>query len=189
MTTALLVVDAQNDFMPGGALAVPEGDQIIPAINVAIINFNQIIWTRDWHPEDHCSFEDNGGTWPVHCVAETPGAQINGKLPVSKKHHIWDKATSSKADAYSPFQNENGKKSGFVKFLNGLKVKELYICGLATEYCVKATVLDALKAGFKVVVITDAIHGIAPQDTKDALKEMIDAGASFIDAKDIHNKK
>lgn len=175
-TDALIIVDVQNDFCPGGALAVPEGDKIVPVINQLIQKFDKVYTTQDWHPEDHISFKKQGGIWPPHCVANTKGADFHPGLKVENAIHIF-KGTDKNKEAYSGFQGTD--LSGKLKE-NG--IRRIFITGLATDYCVKATALDGLKQGFEVVVISDAIKGVDvnPDDSKKALQEMKDAGVFII---------
>lgn len=176
--SALVIVDVQNDFLPGGALAVPNGDRIIEPLNRYIVLFNAlglpIFATRDWHPANHISFKDRGGPWPPHCVQNTWGAQISEKLNLPKNARVVDKAFSPDRDAYSAFQD-----TSLALELYRLNVKRLFIGGLATEYCVKSTVLDALDLGFEVLLLMDAIKGIDVNvgDSERAIKEMILKGA------------
>jgi len=174
---ALIVVDMQRDFMPGGALPVPEGDKIIPKVNEYIRKFREkgalIVATRDWHPENHISFKERGGPWPRHCVQNTPGAEFVVELPEDAV--IISKATEPDREAYSGFEGTN-----LAEILRGKGVKRVYICGVATEYCVKATALDALKHGFEVYLLSDAVKGISPDGEKRALEEMKRAGVKIL---------
>ncbi|MEM0053219.1 MAG: bifunctional nicotinamidase/pyrazinamidase [Nitrososphaeria archaeon] len=178
---ALIIVDVQNDFCPGGALAVPEGDQIVPIINKYIEKFVSknaiVVATRDWHPKNHVSFKEYGGIWPVHCVQNTWGAEFHQMLRLPKNVIIISKAFESEVEAYSGFQ-----RTELDKILKEKGVKHLFVSGLATDYCVKATVLDALKLGYEVYVLVDAIKGVnvRPTDSEDAINEMIKAGAKLL---------
>lgn len=171
---ALIIVDMQKDFMPGGTLPVPNGDMIIPRIEEYIELFKKrnalIVATRDWHPENHISFKEYGGLWPKHCIQNTEGAEFVVKLP--KDAIIISKADRPDREAYSGFEGTN-----LEKILKGKGVKRVYICGVATEYCVRATALDALKLGFEVVLLRDAVKGIKPEDEKRAIKELMERGA------------
>lgn len=182
-TDALIVVDVQNDFCPGGALPVPQGDQVVPAINRTLDLAGWLtIATRDWHPQDHCSFKPQGGIWPVHCVAGTRGAAFHPGLDAIKLRQLISKATTKSAEAYSGFQ---GTELGAL--LKGQGVRRVFVCGLATDYCVKATALDARKAGFEVVVLEDAIRGVEvqPGDCARAMHEMAAAGIGFAKITDL----
>ena len=178
--TALIVVDVQRDFCAGGALAVPDGDAVVPPINALIEKFRSagrpIFLTRDWHPADHSSFADQGGLWPPHCVADTEGADFHPDLQVVDGMTIVSKATERESDAYSGFE---GTDLGSQLLAGG--VAEVFVCGLATDYCVKATALDARKAGLATTVLTDAIRGVDVQagDSQRSLEEMSDAGAQL----------
>jgi len=174
---ALIIVDMQRDFMPGGALPVPDGDKIIPKVEEYIKKFKGkgalIVATRDWHPENHISFKEQGGPWPKHCVQNTDGAEFVVKLP--ENTIIISKADKPDKEAYSGFEGTN-----LAEILKEKGIKKVYICGVATEYCVKATVLDALKHGFEVYILKDAIEGINPGDEEKALKELEERGAKII---------
>ncbi len=174
---ALIVVDMQRDFMPGGALPVPEGDKIISKCNEYIKKFKErgalIVATRDWHPENHVSFREQGGPWPKHCVQNTPGAEFVVNLP--RDAIIVSKANREDMEAYSGFEGTN-----LAEILRDKGVKKVYICGVATEYCVKATALDAIKHGFEVYLLGDAIKGITPEDEKKALRELKESGVRLL---------
>jgi nicotinamidase/pyrazinamidase len=156
---ALIVVDVQRDFLPGGALGVPQGDQVVPVLNryIALVNRKHlpVFASRDWHPADHCSFTARGGPWPPHCVAGTQGAQIAPGLDLPADAVVVDKATSAEADAYSAFSG-----TILAHELRARGVKRVLVGGLATDYCVLNTVRDALKEGFEVVLLTDAISAV-----------------------------
>jgi nicotinamidase/pyrazinamidase len=179
--SVLLVGDVQVDFCPGGALAVPGGDAIIPAINAAIRLFHAhhlpIIAVRDWHPPGHCSFTAQGGPWPVHCVQGSKGAQFHPDLVLPPGTTIVSKATDVKHEAYSSFEGTTLEER-----LRERQAERLYVTGLATDYCVRQTVLDARRLGFQVVVLEDAIKGIdaRPGDSARAMEDMKAAGALFV---------
>ncbi len=180
--SALIIVDVQNDFMPGGALAVPDGDKIISQINRYIERFkgHNIFATCDWHPENHISFQQRGGPWPPHCIQNTEGAKFHKDLKLPENTNIIKKASDPDKDAYSGFEGTE-----LASKLKDLGVNTLFICGVATEYCVKNTVLDALKNGFKTYLLTDAIRGINEADSQKAIEEMKQAGAETLEIKDI----
>lgn len=173
-TDTLLVVDVQSDFCPGGALAVPQGDEVVPVINRLVVLTDWLtVATRDWHPADHCSFEGQGGTWPRHCVAGTEGAAFHPALDTAGIRHIVSKATTRDAEAYSGFQGTD-----LAAVLASRNIRRVFVCGLATDYCVKATALDARRAGLETFVIEDAIRGveIRPGDCAKATEEMKASG-------------
>ncbi len=182
----LIVVDVQRDFCPGGALAVPEGDKIIPVLNEYIDKFRAkklpLFATRDWHPARHRSFKEFGGIWPVHCVQKTTGAEFHPDLRLPEDARIISKATKVKEEAYSGFQGTQLKD-----MLRKGKVRRIFVGGLATDYCVKNTVLDGLKAGFTTFLLMDAIKGVDvnPGDSEKAIEEMLTAGAVGIEVKEI----
>ena len=175
---ALLVVDVQNDFMPGGALGVRRGDEILPRINRLIDRWSAaglpVLLTRDWHPADHCSFAAQGGPWPVHCVAGTPGARFASSLHVPEGAQVVSKATRRDEEAYSAFHG-----TGLADSLRRQSVRRVFIAGLATDYCVRASTADARSDGFAVVILTDAVRAVdvTPGDGDRALEEMTAAGA------------
>jgi nicotinamidase/pyrazinamidase len=182
---ALLLVDVQDDFMPGGALAVTDGDQIVAPLNALIQAFAArdlpIVATRDWHPPDHCSFKAQGGIWPTHCVATTSGARFHPALLLPAQAHIVSKATRPDWDSYSGFDGTR-----LAQRLQEQGVKRLLVGGLATDYCVLHTVLDGLAAGFDIVVLTDGIRAVnvKPGDGAQALERMGAAGAQLKDSSD-----
>lgn len=184
--SALLLVHIQNDFCPGGALAVPGADAIIPAANACIRLFHgkklPILATRDWHPANHRSFTAQGGPWPVHCVQGSRGAQFHPDLVLPPGTLVISGATDPKREAYSGFDGTTLEER-----LRDLQANTLFVAGLATDYCVKETVLSACKLGFKVVLLQDAIRGInvAPEDSEQAIAEMRAAGAVTATASDL----
>jgi nicotinamidase/pyrazinamidase len=183
---ALLIVDVQNDFCPGGALAVTQGDKIVPVLNKYIKVFSKkklpIFASRDWHPKQTRHFKRFGGQWPRHCVQNTKGAKFHPKLRLPKETIILSKGTNPVQDSYSAFQAIDANGTEFVILLQIFGIKELFVGGLATDYCVKCSVLDALKFGFKVNLLLDAIKGvnIKPNDSEDALTEMVSRGAKRV---------
>ena len=175
---ALIIVDVQNDFLPGGALAVNDGDAVIPAINkylrVFTTNELPIFATRDWHPAGHCSFVDNGRPWPNHCVANSLGAQFAEELALPDDVTIVHKGTDVDKDAYSGFQDTD-----LADQLHAHGVKRVFVGGLATDYCVLSTVSDALAEGFDVVLLMCAIRAVNdnPGDGDRAIESMLGQGA------------
>ncbi|MFH1338605.1 MAG: nicotinamidase [Candidatus Omnitrophota bacterium] len=180
---ALLAVDVQNDFCPGGALAVPEGDKIIPAINKYIEIFSKnklpVFASRDWHPARTKHFKKFGGQWPKHCIQNTKGAEFHPALKLPKEAIILSKGMDPGKESYSVFQSVDSGGTGFLVLLSDSGIRELFIGGLATDYCVRWSVLDALKFGFKVWLLTDAIKGVnlKPEDSEEAIAEMVSRGA------------
>jgi len=191
--SALVVVDIQNDFCPGGALAVSDGDKVIPTLNKYIQLFRgrnaRIIYTRDWHPPDHSSFKAQGGPWPPHCVQGTEGAKFHPALLPPTEQEIVSKA-ERKDEAYSFFQGTDlAHKLQRFRLRLGLRggITSLFVGGLATDYCVKATVLEGLKLGFKVYYLDDASKGVNvnPNDSELAVKEMLSQGAKRVTLTDL----
>lgn len=183
---ALVVVDVQNDFLPGGALAVPAADRILPVLNDYLQLFANlrlpIFATRDWHPHDHCSFREQGGPWPLHCVADSAGAAFSKTLELPASTIVISKGTDARREAYSGFQGTD-----MIERLRAAGVRRVFVGGLATEYCVRATALDALSAGLSVIVLADAIGALEakPGDAERAEQEMVDRGAALIRRKEI----
>lgn len=200
----LVIVDPQNDFMPGGSLAVPEGDQIVPVINELQDKFELVVATQDWHPKAHASFasahpgkkefetiELDGieqVMWPDHCVQNTPGADFHKDLKTAKFEAIFRKGTDKKIDSYSGFYDNGHKKStGLTGYLKEKKSTHLYFCGLAAEICVYFSAKDALKEGFKVSIIEDATRALDNGEFKKQKVELKELGCEIITAKTIEN--
>lgn len=175
---ALLIVDVQNDFLPAGNLAVPFGDEVVPVLNRYIARFAQlglpVYATRDWHPGNHCSFQPQGGIWPPHCIAGSAGAQFPATLRLPPQATVVSKATTPEHDAYSGFEGTD-----LAERLRQERVRRLFIGGLATDYCVLNTVIDALRLGFQVRLLRDAIRAVDvhPGDGLAAIGEMVRQGA------------
>ncbi|NGX42336.1 MAG: hypothetical protein K940chlam7_00614 [Chlamydiae bacterium] len=201
---ALLIVDIQNDFLPNGALGVKEGDQVIPVINQLMKkDFDVIVASKDWHPQDHKSFAITHGKqpgehvtlkgqdqilWPVHCVQDSTGAEFSSELDQSKVEKVFFKGTDKDIDSYSAFfDNEHLKSTGLGDYLKSKGVTDVYIAGLTTDYCVKYSVLDTVELGFKAHVIVDACRAVNLQegDSEKALEVMRDAGAEIITAEKV----
>ncbi|MFW5684021.1 MAG: bifunctional nicotinamidase/pyrazinamidase [Spirochaetota bacterium] len=197
--SALLVIDVQNDFCPGGALAVDEGDQVVPVINKIAPLFDVVVATRDWHPQAHVSFasahegHDVGEAievdgleqvlWPDHCVQGTKGAAFHPDLDLRPINLILHKGTSKGLDSYSGFlETDRRTATGLESYLKGLDVSEVTVCGLATDYCVFFTAMDAVNAGFKTRVVTDAARGIDQPEghLNETLDDMKNAGVSLV---------
>jgi len=201
---ALLIIDVQNDFLPGGALAVPEGDQVIPVINRLQDSFEFIVATQDWHPADHGSFAANHKNkkpgefvnlsgvqqilWPIHCVQNTPGAEFHPQLEQKNWKAVFQKGTNPHVDSYSGFFDNNRMQDiGLSAYLREHGILRVYVTGLATDYCVKYSVLDALNEGFETYLIEDATKGVnlSPQDSERAITEMSKAGSEVIKSSSI----
>jgi nicotinamidase/pyrazinamidase len=185
-TDALMVVDVQRDFCPGGSLAVPEGDRIVPALGRAIDLFAgaglPIFFTRDWHPPDHISFRDREGPWPPHCVAGSPGAEFHPGLRRTPGIEVISKATGREEEAYSGFRGTD-----LADRLRRRGVRRVVVGGLATDYCVRETVLDAIREGFEAVLLIDAVRAVEvrPGDGPSAIEEMVRAGAAPVRIDDL----
>jgi len=183
----LLIIDVQNDFLEGGALAVPDGNAVIPVLNRYIALFSQqglpILATRDWHPEQHGSFHQHGGPWPRHCVAGSAGAAFADTLQLPRSTHVISKGTDPDKAGYSAFESFQ-----LLRLLARLHSRRLFVGGLATDYCVLHTVLAARRRGFEVVVLRDAIRAVEARrgDEAAALTRMRRAGAGFITTSCLH---
>jgi nicotinamidase/pyrazinamidase len=180
---ALVVVDLQNDFCPGGSLAVPEGDLIVPLVNRVLALPRLVkVATRDWHPADHISFKDQGGIWPPHCVVDTQGARFHPRVDEDRVDFAVSKGTRTEADAYSGFDG-----TSLTADLKSKGVRRIFLCGLATDYCVKATALDGKAEGLEVVVLEDAIRAVDVEsgDGERAIEEMRGAGCIFMNSPEI----
>jgi nicotinamidase/pyrazinamidase len=179
---ALLIVDVQNDFCPGGALAVPRGHEVIPVINRLLKHRWLSVATMDWHPADHSSFEPHGGPWPPHCVQETAGAELHPELDATQIQLVITKGSHPNEEAYSGFHGTE-----LAAILRAKGVRRVVVCGIATDYCVRATAHDALQEGFEVLVLEDAIQGVEvnPGDCQRAIEELRQAGAQMIVSSDL----
>lgn len=203
-TSALLIVDVQNDFIPGGTLAVSEGDQVIPVINDLQKKFKHVIATQDFHPSDHGSFAANhpgkkpgefielGGLiqilWPVHCVKGTKGSEFHSELNQSQWEAIFQKGKNPEVDSYSGFfDNARRGDTGLGDYLNSNGITQVFVCGLALDYCVKFTALDAKSLGFDTFLINDATRAVNlnPNDGELAIAEMEAAGIGILTSKDL----
>jgi nicotinamidase/pyrazinamidase len=203
---ALIIVDVQNDFIPGGALAVAEGDQVVSVINELQGKFDFVVATQDWHPADHGSFAANHTNkkvgefidlngveqilWPVHCVQDTKGAEFHPDLKTEKWKAVFQKGTNPNVDSYSGFFDNNRMgDTGLSVFLKKNGIEEVFICGLATDYCVKFTVLDAISEGFKTTLIADATRAvnIHEEDYSKAVSEMSEGRAKILLSNELKN--
>lgn len=180
---ALLIIDVQNDFCSGGSLPVPEGDKVVPVLNRYIQRFEAanlpIFATRDWHPEKTSHFKAFGGLWPPHCIQGTKGAEFRPDLALPQDVVIVSAGMGPDEDGYSGFVGKDDQGVGLADLFRQRGVERIFVGGLATDYCVKHTVLDGLKEGFKVVLLEDAIRGVdvQPGDSERAIEDMIRAGA------------
>ena len=187
---ALILVDVQNDFCPGGALAVTEGDQVVAVLNGLIAEFDRaglpVIATRDWHPERTTHFNTHGGVWPPHCIQDTKGAEFHADLALGESAVIVSKGAEAVADSYSGFDGVDARGFRLADLLRQRGVKRLLVGGLATDYCVKQTALDGVREGFEVVVLEDAVRGVnlKPDDARQALEDMKRAGVQVRHSKD-----
>ena len=201
---ALVMVDLQNDFLPGGALPVPEGDAVIAAANQLQCGFKFVVATQDWHPANHSSFASNHPgrkpgevlqlkrhsqrLWPVHCVQNTPGAELAPGLMRNRINKVFKRGTDADIDSYSGFFDDaHLRATGLGEYLNEKKIDEVYVLGLATDYCVKFTTLDAVELGFHTYLIEDACRGVnlKPDDVKDAIEAMRNGGVALVTSKDV----
>ena len=186
MSAALVVVDVQNDFCPGGSLAVPEGDAVVPVLNQyieqAVTKGIPVFLSRDWHPRQTTHFASFGGPWPEHCIQHTPGAEFHPNLQVSQQAIVVSKGQGPSDDGYSMIDANLDDGRDLVQALRDSGIDHIFVGGLATDYCVRATVLDALKAGFKVTVLGDACRAVnlQPDDGEQAIRAMTEAGADTI---------
>jgi nicotinamidase/pyrazinamidase len=194
---ALLIVDVQNDFLPGGLLSVPKGDEIIPIINELQAQFDLVVATQDWHPPTHQSFASQHAgkkpfdeielhglhqiLWPDHCVQGTPGAEFSDRLNLNKAEAIFRKGTVAEIDSYSGFYDNGHRKStGLADYLRGKKVKQVYLCGLAGDICVYFSALDSLKEGFETFLIEDACRPIDEANYKARLQDFQQKGGKVV---------
>lgn len=201
---ALILVDLQNDFLPGGALAVPHGDEVIPIANELQQKFELVLATQDWHPQDHGSFAANHPgkkpgdrimldgieqiLWPVHCVQNTHGAEFAPSFDTSRIAHVFHKGTEPMTDSYSTFfDNAHRRHTGLANYLEKRGIKDIYLMGLALDYCVKYSALDARYLGLNTYVVVDGCRGIElmPGDITRALEEMKRVGATLLESSDL----
>jgi nicotinamidase/pyrazinamidase len=208
MKKALIIVDLQNDFMPSGALPVPHADEVIPLANALQAHFEYSVATQDWHPKNHGSFAANHPgrspgdhialaglpqiLWPTHCVQATPGAEFVKMFKINRLTKIFQKGCDPDIDSYSGFfDNGHSKSTGLGDYLTAKQISDVYVMGLALDYCVKYTVLDACQLGFKTFLIEDGCRGVNlnSKDIPIAIKEMQAAGAKLIQSSDILPQK
>ena len=201
---ALILVDLQNDFCSGGALAVPDGELVVPIANELQLKFPLVVATQDWHPRDHGSFAVNHSgkqpgdviqldglqqtLWPVHCVQNTTGAELHPLLHRARIAKVIHKGTNPRVDSYSGFfDNGHRQATGLGDFLKERGVRRVFVCGVATDYCVKFTALDAIRLGFETVLVEDACRGVnlRPNDSRDAVSEMREKGVVIVTSHEI----
>ena len=182
MSEALLIIDFQNDFTSGGALEVPEGDEIAEPVKRLADRFEIVMATRDWHPPDHASFETQGGPWPVHCVRGTPGAEFHPAMDEVALDEVVDVGREREDEGYSGFE-----KSELATLLRERGVDKVFVTGLATDYCVRASAIDACREGFDTTVVEDAIRAVNvnPDDGKRAIEDMKQAGANVATSEEV----
>jgi len=204
MKSALIIVDIQNDFLPGGALAVPGGDEVIPVANRLMKRFDLVVATQDWHPANHGSFAANHPghrpgdvvqldglpqvLWPVHCVQGTYGAEFATELNSSRITRVFRKGTDAAIDSYSGlFDNKHRRSTGLAEYLRDEGIKTVNVLGLAIDYCVKFTALDAVDAGFEVLLIEDGCRGVElhPGDVRGAVETMRTRGVKIVSRSDL----
>lgn len=176
----LLIVDVQNDFCPGGTLAVPQGDKVVPVINRLLDRFTVVVASKDWHPQKSVHFQH----WPPHCIQNTHGAEFHPQLQNKKIQQVFLKGTRDQDDGYSAFEATN---LDLTEYLKSKGVTELYVTGLATDYCVKASAIDAAKKGFGTFVVTNAVSAVnvKPDDGQEALEVMKAAGVTLVDSSQV----
>ncbi len=199
---ALIIIDMQNDFLPGGSLAVTDGDGIIPIINGIQHYFDLVVATQDWHPENHESFASNHPgrvpfekielfemeqtLWPDHCVQGSEGAEFSPEVSVTKAEAIFRKGMDAEIDSYSAFYDNGHKKStGLGDYLRGRGIKEIYLVGLAGDYCVYYSALDALSEGFDTYIMEDAVRPIDPENFKNVKADIVSKGGKIINSNDV----
>ena len=203
MTHALLIIDVQNDFCPGGALAVPEGDEVVPLINAMQAKFGAVVLTQDWHPADHSSFAANHAgaepfsmvempygpqvLWPVHCVQGSVGSEMHAGLETTRADLVIRKGFRAGVDSYSAFfENDHTTVTGLAGYLRERGIEAVTLAGLALDFCVKFSALDAVKLGFKVTVVEDACRAIDMDGSRAAaMDEMRAAGVAIVQSSDI----
>ena len=198
----LIIIDVQNDFLPGGSLAVPKGDEIIDLINAFQEKFDLIIATQDWHPAGHSSFAANHlgkeefetiqlhnqeqVLWPIHCVQNSHGAAFSSSLQTSKIEAVFRKGMNPEIDSYSGFfDNAHAKSTGLAGYLKEKNAEDLYFCGLAADYCVYFSIMDALNIGFSATLIEDATRAIDPSKFKDLKENILRKGGKIVQSKDL----
>jgi nicotinamidase/pyrazinamidase len=190
-SSVLILVDIQNDFCPGGSLAVKGGDEIVPVVNRLIQAFPTVVSTQDWHPAHHISFQERGGPWPPHCVQGTRGAQLHRGIETARITNYFKKASDPDRDAYSEFEGFDAEGRPLDTYLHNRGIRRIYLVGLATDYCVRATAIDGLRSGYETYVVTDAVRAVNvdQNDGNKALTEMAGLGAKLIQSSEILDAK
>jgi len=181
----LIVVDLQPDFMPGGPLAVGDGERIAAPIGRLAACFSTVVATQDWHPAGHVSFHERGGPWPPHCLAGSAGAEVHRALPEELVTLKLRKGTGEDIDSYSGFRDDAGAATGLAGYLRERGVERLFVCGLARDFCVRATALDGTRAGFRVFVVDDLTRAVDPASRADVDREFADAGVKLINSTEL----
>lgn len=183
---ALIAVDIQNDFLENGALGVHEGHHTVPVVNMILPLFSTVVFTKDWHPANHCSFSAEAqyrdGSWPTHCVEGTPGARFHPDLHVPEGALVVSKGTLPDREEYSGFQATGSDLAGRLRERG---VRRIFLAGIATDYCVHFTALDGVREGFEVWVIEDAVRGVAPDTTAQTWRELAEAGVGRVHSSDL----
>ncbi len=184
---ALILVDIQNDFCPGGALAVAQGDEIIEVVNRLMPCFPLVVAIQDWHPANHISFQEQGGIWQPHCMQNTPGAELHPQINRQEIDSYFHKAFEPQKDAYSGFEGINQQGQSLHQALKEKEIKTIFVTGLATDYCVKATALDGLKNGYEVYVVTDVVRAVNvnADDGEKALAAMQAQGVHLLSSEEL----
>ncbi|MBI3951093.1 MAG: nicotinamidase [Acidobacteria bacterium] len=189
--STLLIIDVQNDFCKGGSLEVPGGDEVVPVLNKYIERFSRahlpIFASRDWHPEKTVHFKEYGGPWPPHCIQGTQGAEFHPDLKLPEKTEVISSGMQYDSHGYSAFEGVDSQAKDLAAALRAKGIDHLYVGGIATDYCVRHTVLDALKEGFKVTLLEDAIRGVDEKDSVDAIEQMVRAGAKLATLQDVES--
>jgi nicotinamidase/pyrazinamidase len=182
-----VLVDIQNDFCPGGALAVPGGDRVVGVVNSLAPIFRLVVASQDWHPAGHVSFETRGGPWPPHCIQGTRGADFHPELDQSSLGGVVRKAANPDRDAYSAFDGYDNESRTLDQILRSHGIEEIYVAGLATDYCVRATALEGIEKGYRVAVVVDAVRAVdaSPGDGERALGEIERRGGRLVTSRQL----
>lgn len=182
---ALIVVDLQPDFMPGGPLAVAEGDLIAAPIGGIAARFSTVVATQDWHPAGHVSFREQGGPWPPHCLAGSAGARLHPALPDALVTSIIRKGSRVEFDSYSGFRDDGGAATGLAGYLKEREIERLFVCGLARDFCVRATAIDGANAGFQVFVVDDLTRAVDAKSRTRVDADLADRGVKLVESAEL----